>query len=117
MAITRGKLTNIQTIPSTVGAVYTNAASTKTFIKGIEVFNSNTINETVKIHSVPNSTGSVGTAGDTNQIIEIVLSPKEKFIYESPGDGRVLDGTNDTIQAVTTTASKVTIEFFGLKDT
>jgi hypothetical protein len=116
MAFTSTKLQDITTIPSTVGAVFTNPGGQDTVIKGIEIFNSNTTAEEVKLYNVPDSGGSLGTAGDTNQILEITLSAKEKFIYESPGDGRWLTDTNDAIFAVTTTASKVTIEFFGGKE-
>ena len=87
MAIIRGPLANIATLPSTLGAIYTNAASTKTFIKGVSLFNGNTSPEVVKLYNVPNSGGSVGTAGATNQFTEISLVAKETFFYEFPGDG------------------------------
>jgi hypothetical protein len=116
MAITRGRLVDIQTIPSTVGALYTNASSTKSFIKGLTLFNSNTTAETVKLYRVPDSTGSLGTAAVTNQFLEISLAALETFIFEFPGDGAVLEDTNDSIQGVTTTASKVTVQIHGVKD-
>jgi hypothetical protein len=116
MAITRGRLAAVQTLPSTVGSIYTNPAGTKTAIKAIELQNNNTTSETVKLYNVPASGGSLGTPGDTNCILEIVLLSKEKFILDAPGDGRWLESTNDSIQAVTTTASKVVVEFFGIRD-
>ena len=116
MAIIRGPLANIATLPSTVGAIYTNAASTKTFVKGISLFNGNTSSETIKLYNVPNSGGSVGTAGATNQFAEITLVAKEGLMYEFPGDGIALGSTNDTLQGVTTTANLVTYQFHGVKD-
>ena len=116
MTITRGKLADIQTLPSTVGSIYANPASTKTFIAGFTLFNSNTTAETVKLYCVPDSAGSLGTAGVTNQFLEISLASLETFVFEAPSDGIVLSDTNDSIQAVTTTASKVTIQVHGTKD-
>lgn len=116
MAIIRGRLANPATLPSTVGSIYSNPASTKTFIKGIVLYNSNTSAETVRLYNVPDVSGSIGTAGDTNQFLDISLAAKETFVFEFPGDGAVLEDTNDSIQGVTTTASKVTYQFQGVKD-
>jgi hypothetical protein len=116
MAITRGRLADITTIASTVGSIYANPASTKTFISGFTLFNSNNTSETVKLYNVPDSTGSLGTAAVTNQFLEITLVTLETFIYEVPPDGIVLSDTNDAIFAVANTASKVTVMIHGTKD-
>lgn len=116
MAIVRGRLVEIQTVPNAAGALYTNPSATKTFIKGITLFNSNTTAELVKLYRVPDSTGSVGTASDVNQFLEVSLASKEAFVFEFPGDGAVLEDLNDTIQGVTTTSSKVSIQIHGAKD-
>jgi hypothetical protein len=52
----------------------------------------------------------------TNQFLEVSLASLETFVFEVPDDGIVLSDTNDSIQAVTTTASKVTIQIHGVKD-
>jgi hypothetical protein len=116
MAIIRGKLADIQYIANSAAAVYSNPASTKTFISGFTIFNGNTTAETVKLYNVPDSSGSVGTAGLSNQFFEQSLAPLETYIVEAPSDGYVLSDTNDSIQATTTTASKVTIQIHGTKD-
>lgn len=116
MAITRGRLADIQTIPSTAGSLYANPTSTKSFVKGITLFNSNTTAEIVKLYQVPDSTGSLGTAAVTNQFLEVSLASLETFVFEFPGDGAVLEDTNDAIFGVTTTASKVTVQIHGVKD-
>jgi hypothetical protein len=116
MTITRGRLINPTTLPSTVGSIYANPSATKSFVKGITLFNSNTTAETVKLYNVPDSTGSLGTAALANQFLEISLAALETFIFEFPGDGAVLEDTNDSIQGVTTTASKVTVQIHGVKD-
>lgn len=113
MAFDYSRLSQITTIPSTVGAVYTNPTGKKSYIRLIQIFNSNTTPETVKIYNVPDSGGSVGTAAVTNQFYEVLLNPKETVLIEYPAPGLILIDINDTIQAVTTTASKVTIEIIG----
>jgi hypothetical protein len=116
MAIIRGPLANIQTLPSTVGSLYANPASTKTFVKGVTLFNSNTTAELAKLYNVPDSGGSLGTAAVTNQILEVSLQPLETFVIDFPGDGIAMGDTNDSLQGVTTTASKVTISLHGVQD-
>lgn len=116
MAITRGRLVEIQTLASTTGSIYSNPASTTTFVKGIEFYNSNSTSEVVELYNVPDSGGSVGTAAATNRKLKRTLAPDETFIYEWPGDGLVLADTNDSIQAKSTTASVVTVDLFGVKD-
>jgi len=118
MAIIRGPLVtpDIATLPTTAGTMYANPASTKTFIKGITFFNGNTAPELVKLYKVPNSGGSVGTAGATNQFTEISLVAKETTFYEFPGDGLPFGSTNDTLQGVTVTANLVTYQLHGVKE-
>lgn len=116
MAIIRGKLADIQYIASTAGSVYANPAATKTFIKGWTLFNVGSNSETVKIYNVPDSAGSLGTAGNSNQCFEVVLATKETLTFEAPGDGIALGDTNDSIQAGTTNANSVTIILHGVKD-
>lgn len=116
MAITRGRLANIATVANSAGSVYSNPASTKTFISGITLHNSNTTAELVTVHNVPDSTGSLGTAAAGNRILRVSLDPNQTITYSFPGDGIVLEDTNDSIQAVTTTDSVVTIMIHGTKD-
>lgn len=99
--------TTVGTIPSTTGAILTNSSGQTNEILSIVLTNNNTTTEVVEIFHVPNSGGSVGTAGDTNRKIPISLAADEVFIYTVPC---MLSATNDTIQAVTTTASKVRYE-------
>lgn len=109
------RLANIQYVASSAGAIYTNPSSTKTFIKSLVLFNGNTSSETVKLYNVPDSTGSVGTAGASNQFAEIVLGSLETLMFDMPYPVTLID-TNDTIQASTTTASKVTVQILGDTD-
>jgi hypothetical protein len=116
MAVIHGRLADIQAIPATTGSLYANPVSTKSFVKGFTLFNNNTTAETVKRYNVPDSTGSLGTAALANQFLEISLASLETFIFEFPGDGAVMEDTNDSIQGVTTTDSKVTVQIHGVQD-
>jgi hypothetical protein len=109
------RLADIQYVPSTVGAVLTNPASTKTFVAGFWLFNTGTTAQRVALYNVPDSGGSVGTAANANFMAEIVLEGKETRIVPAPYPITLID-TNDTIQAVTQTASQVTIQLLGDRD-
>jgi hypothetical protein len=115
MALARTRLADIAYIASSAGSIFSNASSTKTYIRAITLFNGNTTTETVKLYNVPDSAGSVGTAGVGNQFAEIALQAKEtltlEWVYPI-----VLKDTNDSLQAVTTTASKVTVMLHGDTD-
>lgn len=114
MAVIHGRLADIQAIPATTGSLYANPVSTKSFVKGVTLFNSNTSTETVKLYLVPDSTGAVGTAALVNQFFETAIGSLETLFFEFPGDGAVLQDVNDSIQGVTNTASRVTIILHGL---
>jgi hypothetical protein len=104
-------IAGIANIASTAGAIRTN--STTTEIKAFIIHNTNTTAETVKLYNVPNSGGSVGTASDTTNIFfEREIATKETFIFDLPYS-LTLSAVNDTIQAVTDTANKVTVQILG----
>lgn len=109
------RLVDIQYIASSAGAIYTNASSTKTYIKSLVLFNGNSSTETVKLYNVPDSGGSVGTAGVGNQFAEISLAALETLMFDMPYPITLID-ENDTLQASTTTSSKVTVQILGDKD-
>ena len=115
MTMQRGKLADIQYVASSAGSIYSNPSSTKTYVREIVLFNGNSAAELVKLYFVPDSTGSLGTAGASNQFAELTLAAKETLIldFDYP---LVLTDTNDSLQAATTTASKVTVMLQGDKD-
>lgn len=116
MAIVRGKLAEITTIPATAGVIYANPAGTKTYIGGVTLHNTHTSSEFVEVYIVPDNAGSVGTASLLNRVIGVSLAPNETISYAFPGDGIPLTDTNDSLQADTNTASKVTILLSGPKE-
>ena len=115
MAIVRGKLADIQTISNTTGVIYANATGEDTFIGGVTLHNTNTTTETVQVFNVPDNSGSVGTAAITHRFICVDLAANATISYPFPGDGIPLTDTNDSIQASSTTAGKVTIQLSGPK--
>lgn len=115
MALQHTRLAEVAYVASTVGSIYSNAASTKSHVRGFLLHNTNTTNETVAIHWVPDSAGSVETASNATRIFNVVLAANETLLLEIPY-GLVLTDTNESIQAVTTTASKVTVVVLGDKD-
>ena len=117
MALSYNRLTEITTIAAAAASVYANAASTTSYVTLIVLHNTNTADENVELWNVPDSTGSVGTAADANRFWADTLTPGETVFVEIPKIGLVLEDTNDSIQAATDTASKVTIQIFGSKGT
>jgi hypothetical protein len=117
MAITRGRLANIQTISSTAGVIYANPAGTTTFVGCIILHNTHTATETVQLYNVPDSTGSVGTAALSNRFMQVDIAANATVSFPFDGDGIVLADTNDSIQASSTSAGKVTVQLSGPKQT
>lgn len=110
------RLREITYLASSAAAIVTNGAGAKTYVKKIILHNTNTTTETVKIYTVPDSGGAVGTAGAGNIWFNQALSPNETVIIAIAGAGDpgiLLTDTNDTIQAFSTTASKVTVQVYG----
>lgn len=113
MAFAYSRLTQITTIANAAAEVYTLPASTTAYIRSIILHNTNTTAETVILYNVPDNAGAAGTAADANTFYEVSLSPNETHILEFAIPGIMLVDENDTIQATTTTASKVTIQIYG----
>lgn len=111
------RLTEITTIANAAGAVYTHDTATysKTYVRLIIIHNGNTSAEEVKLYNVPDNVGAVGTAGATNIMYDpdAKIAVGETVTLEFPAPGVILEDDNDTIQAVTDTASKVTIQIYG----
>ncbi len=98
-------------VQGSVGSIYANPSGKTTFIKGLVLYNANTSAEAVTVYMVPNSAGSLGTAGATNQIAALSIAAGDTVFFPLNVDGQpiLLTGHNDSIQAGTTTASKVNV--------
>jgi hypothetical protein len=115
MALQRAKLGDIAFVGSSAGSIYANAAGVKTYVKGLVLHNTNTTAETVQVYDVPDSSGALGTPGVGNRILNVSLPANDTLIVEFPC-AVVLSDTNDSLQAQTTTASKVTVLVLGDKE-
>ena len=115
MAISHERLTEIAYVGTTAASHYNNPALTTTHVKSIILHNLNTTAENVILYNVPDSTGSVGTAADANTFYKLSIASNETVLI-NPGM-LLLEDTNDSLQAVTDTASKVTIQVYGTKET
>lgn len=115
MAMNRTRLADIAYLGSSNAAFLTNGASTKTYVRGLILHNTNTTTETVDVYNVPDSGGSVGTAGNGNKFLTVNLAANETLFIELPHPITLID-TNDTLQGKSTTASKTTVQVLGDKD-
>ena len=84
-------------IGSTVPVLTVGSAKT-CYIRSIICHNIDTLNSsTVKIHIVPNSGGSVGTASSINQLAQLSIQPVDTYFFELAYP-ITLASNNDTIQ-------------------
>lgn len=109
----KGRLKEISVIPASPASVYTNNNTDPVHVGIIVLHNTNSTSETVKLYKVPNNGGVVGTASESNRFYSTSLSADETVLVHSDEVNIVLTATNDSIQAETTTADKVTIQMFG----
>lgn len=112
MALQYGKIQDPTTLPSSTGSVYANPASTKTYVRGITLHNSNSATETAELWVVADSGGSLGAAGDTNKIFKQNIDPGDTLMIDFPHPIVLVD-TNDAIFGKATTASKVVVLLHG----
>jgi len=67
----------------TTSTVYTVSSAKTAYIRSIIVHNIDTVNSsTVKIHIVPNSSSSVGTASSINQLAQLSIQPTDTYFFE-----------------------------------
>ena len=115
--------TSLSTIQSVVGiattTIYTNSTNTKSYIKAFVLHNvgiTTGIQAYCLLHQVPNVSGSIGTAGTTNQFFSQYLNAGETTFLEYPYP-LTLTGTNDTIVLRVLTANqRINVQILGDKD-
>jgi len=103
-------------IGSTVPVLTVGSAKT-CYIRSVIVHNIDTVNSsTVKIHIVPVSGVSVGTASSTNQLAQLSIQPVDTYFFELAYP-ITLSTNNDTIQiANTSTTDAVNVLILGDKE-
>lgn len=110
IGISQGQIAPVTT------AIFTNPLNSKGKIKSIFLHNSGNSGETIGIYFVPNNTGAVGIADDSNLFFSEILAPNESYElnFSFPV---ILGDENDTIQAVTDTENTVNFVLLGVQST
>ncbi len=117
MALAKTSISPIVSVTgvTTVG-IYTNPSSTKTYIKAFVLHNAGISSAFCKLHQVPNSGGSIGTASSNNQFFSQYINAGETTFLEYPYP-LTLTGTNDSIRFYNSVAGQVVnIQILGDKD-
>ena len=101
----------------TTATVLTVGSAKTCYIRSIICHNIDTVNSsTVKIHIVPNSSGSVGTASSNNQLAQLSIQPTDTYFFELAYP-ITLASDNDTIKiANTSTTDAVNVLILGDKE-
>ena len=99
MALARGNLGNVTAVGAgSSTAVYTVGSAKTAYVKAVLLHNlSTTYGQNVKIHVVPNSGGSAGSATSTTQVARIGIGTDDTFFFE-PAYPITLVSNGDTIQ-------------------
>ena len=101
----------------TTSTVYTVGSAKTSYIRSVIVHNIDTVNSsTVKIHIVPNSSGSPGTASSINQLAQLSVQPTDTYFFELAYP-ITLASDNDTVQVYnSSTTDAVNILILGDKE-
>lgn len=101
----------------TTSTVYTVGSAKTSYIRSVIVHNIDTVNSsTVRIHIVPNSGGSAGTASSINQLAQLSIQPADTYFFELAYP-ITLASNNDTIQVYnSSTTDAVNVLILGDKE-
>jgi hypothetical protein len=120
MALNKERVADPQFLPATTGALVTCPASKKVIWKGFLLHNVTDAVATASLWLVPNSGGSVGTAGNVHKILGgdegLVITAGETIVFDFPAP-LYLDEENDTIQGSSDTVNAVTFNPFADTET
>ena len=115
MAATFDWLNTTLLIPDSATVMYANPAATTTFITSIILHNTHSSALSVTLYRVPDVATAVGTAAAGNQFWTRSMPAYETYVINDCT--MILGDTNDTIQAVCGTASKVAMFMDGVQKT
>ena len=101
----------------TTVTVLTVGSAKTCYVRSVILHNIDTVNSnTVKIHIVPNSGGSVGTASSINQLTQLSIQPTDTYFFELAYP-ITLSSDNDTIQVYnSSTTDAVNVLILGDKE-
>ena len=91
---------DIQSIPTTVGALFTNPTGKTSYLRLIQIHNTASYNNNVFLYRVPNSGGVLGTAALANRIIKKAMEANETLILEYAPPGLMMSALNDSLQGL-----------------
>jgi len=101
----------------TTSTVYSVSSAKTAYIRSVVIHNIDAINSnTVKVHIVPNSGGSTGTASSINQLAQLSIQPLDTYFFELAYP-ITLSSNNDTIQVYnSSTTDAVNVLVLGDKE-
>jgi hypothetical protein len=101
----------------TTATVLTVGSAKTCYIRSVIVHNIDTLNSsTVRIHIVPSSGGSTGTASSDNQLAQLSIQPVDTYFFELAYP-ITLASNNDTIQVYnSSTTDAVNVLILGDKE-
>ena len=101
----------------TTATVLTVGSAKTCYIRSIICHNIDTINSsTIKIHIVPNSGGSIGTASSINQLAQLSIQPTDTYFFELAYP-ITLASDNDTIRVYnSSTTDAINVLILGDKE-
>jgi hypothetical protein len=101
----------------TTATVLTVGSAKTCYIRSVILHNIDTLNQsTVKVHIVPNSGGSVGTASSDNQLAQLSIQPTDTYFFELAYP-ITLASNNDTIQVYnSSTTDAINVLILGDKE-
>ena len=119
MALKRGNLGFANVIANgATSSVYTVGSAQTAYVKSILIHNLSVEDiQNVRIHVVPHSGGSAGTAGTTTQVARIGITTNDTFFFE-PAYPITLTNTGDSIQVTNegTALSSINVLVLGDKE-
>ena len=118
MALAKVGLGTVTRVALGTTSTVLNVGSAKTcYIRSVIIHNIDTINSsTVKIHVVPNSGGSAGTASSDNQLAQLSIQPVDTYFFELAYP-ITLASDNDTIQVYnSSTTDAINVLILGDKE-
>ena len=118
MALAKVGLGTVTRVAAATTSTLLTVGSSKTcYIRSVVVHNiDSAVTSTVKIHIVPNSGGSAGTASSINQLAQLSIQPTDTYFFELAYP-ITLASDNDTIQVYnSSTTDAVNVLILGDKE-
>jgi len=115
MAFDYDVLIEIRTVPNSdsTSPVFIQGGGQKSYLRTIMMHNTSVGVVNIKLHRVPNDSGSVGIAHSLNVFVNEDLTPGETLLIEITSPGMVFRQANDSLFAYASVDNVVTIQAYG----